>query len=392
MNIDKVEIDKFIQQAQRMQERLADLYQSVNAELLIPDVLPQTFVELGNASEILHLATEELCQQNDQLIHTRNLVEVEHQRYRDLFEEAPDAYFVTDTLGMIQEANQAAAKLLNIAQGHLIGKPMINYILLKERQRFRNFLTQLPQRGKVTELVVCFQKRNCEFFHAASTVTSICNQQGKPTALRWLVRDITEHKKAQLTLINNECELSQNRLKYQYHKGEIIPLDSQGIWYVCQGWVKLTTLCETRKKVLVGLPQEGMVFGSSMTSLHMYEATAMSDVELVSIDLAEIEASPTLNHILSAKINHRLQQTEALLAISGRQRVQDRFCHFLQFLQQEFGKPIAQGTRLNVRFTHEDFASACCTSRTTITRLIGKLEREGKISFDLKKHMILKDI
>jgi CRP-like cAMP-binding protein len=43
------------------------------------------------------------------------------------------------------------------------------------------------------------------------------------------------------------------------------------------------------------------------------------------------------------------------------------------------------------RFTHEDIASACCTTRVTITRLMGILEQIGLISFDSKNHIILKN-
>ncbi|KYC41732.1 transcriptional regulator [Scytonema hofmannii PCC 7110] len=392
MDINKVEIDKFVHRAQRMHGRLADLYQNVNIEPLIPDVLPQTFVELGNASEIVQLATEELYQQNEELILTRNLVELERQRYRDLFEFAPDAYFVTDTKGIIQEANCAAVKLLNALQQYLVGKPISNYVALEDRQSFRSFLTQLSKCNKVAESVLRWQKRNGELFDGACTVGVVYNCAGIPIALRWLVRDITERNLSQLTLINNECDLSQNRPQHQYSKGETISLTCQEIWYVCQGLVKLTTLCPTGSEVLIGLLTEGMVFGSSMTKLHIYTATAMSDVTLINIKLAEIEANPTLNHIVSPKINQRLQQTEFLLAISGQRRVQDRFYYLLQFLKQELGTPVAHGTRLNFRFTHEDLASACSTTRVTITRMISKLKREGQISFDFNNHIIVKNI
>jgi CRP-like cAMP-binding protein len=155
--------------------------------------------------------------------------------------------------------------------------------------------------------------------------------------------------------------------------------------------VKLSTYCETGEEVLIGLATAGMVFGSSLTSLNIYQATALSDVDLVSIYAAEIAASPNLSHILLPKINQRLRQTESFLAICGRRRVQERLHHLLQLLKQEVGETVPGGTRLNVRFTHEDIASACCTTRVTITRLLGKLQEEGKISFDLNKHMILRD-
>jgi CRP-like cAMP-binding protein len=161
---------------------------------------------------------------------------------------------------------------------------------------------------------------------------------------------------------------------------------------VCQGCVKLSTLCETGEELIVGLAGVGMVFGSNLTLLQTYQAMALSDVELVSIDDAEIAASPALSHTLLPKINQRLRQTESFLLIAGRRRVEERFHQLLLLLKQEIGQNVPQGTRLNIRLTHEELASACCTTRVTITRLMGKLQKQRKITFDSKHHIILKDI
>ncbi|MEC4813898.1 MAG: Crp/Fnr family transcriptional regulator [Scytonema sp. PMC 1069.18] len=218
-----------------------------------------------------------------------------------------------------------------------------------------------------------------------------CDRVGQPFAFLWLLRDLTERKLIEKTCDHDNYELSQGRPLHQYCKGENIPLNPNGIWYVKQGVVKLNTLCETGEEVLVGLAGEGMVFGSSLTMLQTYQATALSEVKLVPIYLTEIAAFPTLNCTFLTKVNHRLRQTEAFLAIAGRRRVKERFYHLLQLLKQEIGQPVEQGTRLKVRLTHEELASACCTTRVTITRLIGKLQKEGIIQFDGNNHMVLKD-
>ncbi|KAB8320063.1 PAS domain S-box protein [Tolypothrix campylonemoides VB511288] len=374
-----------------MYRRLTDLYENLNTMPIMPDVLPQALVELGSASEIVSLATEELHQQNEELIQTRTLLEAERQRYQDLFEFAPDAYLVTNTLGMIREANHTTATLLKVSQNYLIGKPIVNLVALPDRPAFRSYLTQICECTKVKELVVRIQKRDGELLDAAMTVGVVRNQQGKPIGLRWLIRDITERKQVELALLKNDSDLTQGRLWHKYCKGESISLNSSTLWYVCQGCVKLSTVCETGEEIMVGLAGEGMVFGSSLTMLHTYQATALSEVELVSIDLAEIAASPSLSHTLLPKINKRLRQTEFFLVIAGRRRVQDRFDQLLLLLKQEIGQPLAEGIRLSVRLTHEELASACCTTRVTITRLMGKLQQQGKIGFDSKHHIIFKD-
>jgi CRP-like cAMP-binding protein len=71
--------------------------------------------------------------------------------------------------------------------------------------------------------------------------------------------------------------------------------------------------------------------------------------------------------------------------------VKDRLSHLLLFLKQEFGQKIPRGTRLSVRLTHQDMADACCTTRVTITRLLGKLQQQGMISFDSKQHIVFNE-
>ncbi|RCJ25658.1 transcriptional regulator [Nostoc sp. ATCC 43529] len=387
-------IEKFIQRAEVLHKRLADLYQTASVLPWIPpDLLPQAFKELYNTSKIVQLAAEELHQQNEELIQTRNWLEAERQHYQDLFELAPDGYLVTNTEGIIQEANHTAAKLLNVSKHFLVGKPMINFVPLEERQQVRNELIELSQSLRGKELLIRLQQNHGELFDAALTVLVVRNSQGKATYLRWMLRNISQRQPLELAVVkNNGSDLFPGHPVQKYSKGETIPLNPLVIWYVCQGLVKLSTYCETGEEILLGLATAEMVFGSSLTSLNVYQAVALSDVELVSIYTAEVANSPTLSHTLLPKINQRLQQTESFLVISGRRRIQERLQYLLQLLKREIGETVPEGTRLSVRLTHEDIASACCTTRVTITRLIGKLQEEGVIDFDVKKHMILKNL
>ena len=85
-----------------------------------------------------------------------------------------------------------------------------------------------------------------------------------------------------------------------------------------------------------------------------------------------------LTQVLLPQLNQRLQQTEALLAISGKRQVKERLDYFLLFLKKEIGLPIAQGIHLLVCLTHQNIADVCCTT-ITITRLMGKLQKLEKV-------------
>ena len=384
-------VEIFAQQVQSLHGRLAELYRGANnsvqpeADLL----LPAAFKELGTASETLHLAKEKLLQQTEELAIARARVEAERQRYKDLFEFMPDAYLVSNAQGKIQEVNRAAATLFKLDQSFLVDKVLVSFIPLQERPAFRAKLTQLQQCVRIQEWTVCMQPRDGQLFDAALTVAPVRDSQSNLIALRWIVRDITVIKPGQLALLNHDDDPKRNRPKHFYSKGEIISLEPQTIWLVCKGLVKLSTMSESGDEVLIGLAGSSMPFGSSMTSLHTYQATALSaDVEIVGISLQEIAASPRLSQALLPKISDRVRQTESLLAIAGKRHVKDRLYYLLLWLKQEFGQEVGQGTRLSVRLTHQDLADACCTTRVTITRELRNLHKQGKITFDSKHHIV----
>jgi CRP-like cAMP-binding protein len=128
-----------------------------------------------------------------------------------------------------------------------------------------------------------------------------------------------------------------------------------------------------------------------LTALPLYEATALADTQLWCIPFTEFATSPKLQQRLLPQISQRLKQTESLLAVCGQIRVADRFHSLLQLLKQEIGQPVADGTRLSVRLTHEDLATACCTTRVTITRLLTQLQQQKKLSVDSHYHLVLKE-
>jgi PAS domain-containing protein len=116
-----------------------------------PDLLEQVFGELSTALEELHVATEELQEQNQQLLSTRQQVEIERERYQQLFEEAPEAYLVTNAVGVIEEANEAAEQLFNLCRPFLINKPLAVFVVREDRSAFRSQLDQLRTVGPLTE-------------------------------------------------------------------------------------------------------------------------------------------------------------------------------------------------------------------------------------------------
>ncbi|MBE9018680.1 PAS domain S-box protein, partial [Chroococcidiopsidales cyanobacterium LEGE 13417] len=167
----------------RVQERTAQLEQA-NSELQV-------------MLEELQLAQKEICEQNGELADAREALELERQRYQDLFEQAPDGYLVTDIWGNIQAANRAATALLGVKKNYLVGKPLINYIATPERQTFR---TQLAQLQQLQDWEVYLQPRKGTPFPATIAATSMHDPQGQQLGWRWLLHDITDRQQMQQSL------------------------------------------------------------------------------------------------------------------------------------------------------------------------------------------------
>jgi CRP-like cAMP-binding protein len=192
-------------------------------------------------------------------------------------------------------------------------------------------------------------------------------------------------------LENDRYELQEGRRLHFYAKGEEIPLVSQGVWQVCQGLVQLSTLCQNGEEVWLGWAEPLTFFGQWFSLLRSYQAIALCDVQLTWFSLAEINASPRLSQLVLPQLVRRIQQTEALLAISGQRRVEDRLQHLLMLMKQQIGQPVAGGTRIQMRITHQNLANAIGTTRVTVTRLLSKLKSEGLITIDRDRHIILRE-
>jgi PAS domain S-box-containing protein len=211
----------FIQQIESVQQQAQQLYQnSGESPWRQPQLLLECLEQLQTALEELFVAEQELRQQNEELIAIREAAEAERRRYQELFDFAPDGYLVTDIYGTIQEANRAAAKVLNLAQKHLVGKPLVSFVPDEHRRSFRFMVNQLPTVNRVQEWEVRLCGRGNLVFDAALTVETVRDSQRQAIALRWSIRDITARKQAEEQLrqvqMQNLQLLEGDRLKSQF--------------------------------------------------------------------------------------------------------------------------------------------------------------------------------
>jgi PAS domain S-box-containing protein len=190
--------EQFSQQIEEVLQRSQFLENRVNESPWLQEhLLLQAFEELRTALEELRVAEEELRHQNEQLVMAQEQVEIERLRYQELFEFAPDGYIVTDTNGIVLDANHAATHLLNIPKNFLLGKPISSFIPPEERRAFRTQLTELCDLEQLHDWEVHFQGRKGSRFDASLNVATIKDREAKLIGWRWLIRDITVRKQAE---------------------------------------------------------------------------------------------------------------------------------------------------------------------------------------------------
>ncbi|MGQ4647934.1 ATP-binding protein [Lyngbya aestuarii] len=217
-------LDNFAQQIQQMRQRVVQLEgQAKESPTLTqrqqPELTEIAFEEISIALEELEVANEELHQQNENLLVAYQAVAAESQRYQELFEFAPDGYLVTDPHGVIQEANCAAASLLNTPQELLVGKSLISYVVLEDCSAFYSQLNKLSQRQeeKLQEWEVRFQPPNQAPIANAVKVATIFSGEDKLVGLRWLLRDITERQQVEAEILKAlQAERELNELKSRF--------------------------------------------------------------------------------------------------------------------------------------------------------------------------------
>jgi PAS domain S-box-containing protein len=109
------------------------------------------------------------------------------QGYKDLFEYAPIAYLLTDSVTNILEANQSAGRMLGVPPSRLVGKPLTAFVPVENRKQFRRTLLGLVHTETEAEWELDLEPRSGERLHvqlnAARTLEG---------SLRWTLQDVTE--------------------------------------------------------------------------------------------------------------------------------------------------------------------------------------------------------
>ncbi|HEY9858274.1 MAG TPA: response regulator [Candidatus Obscuribacterales bacterium] len=165
-----------------LQREDAGAWQEVDAALEDLHVIYEQMQANLEAAEVVQ---EDLLQQSQQAT-------VGYYHYHDLFQSSPIAYVVINAKGVILEANQAIAQLLNVPQPYLAGKPLIVYVADGDRSAFRNNLDQLSQSSGIQVWQGSLCPRGGQPFAAEWHIAIARNVDGQIESLRIGVYNLSQ--------------------------------------------------------------------------------------------------------------------------------------------------------------------------------------------------------
>lgn len=146
------------------------------------------------AFEELTVAEEELRAQQESLLETHNLLEIQRSRYQTLFEHAPDPYLVTDGTGAIEEANAAAAEMIGIPRKLLVGKTLASFVDARSRTEFRSRIGTLADGAPIDKWMIDARVHDGRLVTVEATVSSLETRADGTRSLCWLLRDMSARR------------------------------------------------------------------------------------------------------------------------------------------------------------------------------------------------------
>jgi len=176
-----------------------------------------------------------------------------------------------------------------------------------------------------------------------------------------------------------------------YPEGAVLYAEGQpprGVFVLCRGAVKLSISSGDGKTLITRIAQHGECLGlSSVLTGNAYKSSAET-----------IEPSQ-VNFIKREDFVRFLQEHTAACASSSRQlsiqceadadhiralglshSAAEKLAHLLLSWATENGKPVDNGTRLQLLMTHEDISQLIGTSRETVTRLLKEFREKNIVS------------
>jgi CRP/FNR family transcriptional regulator, global nitrogen regulator len=169
---------------------------------------------------------------------------------------------------------------------------------------------------------------------------------------------------------------------------------AERVYFLIRGAVKLSRVYEAGEEITVALLRENSVFGvlsllTQQKSDRFYHAVAFTQTELLSVPTEQVEKAikedSELPLVLMQGLSSRILQTEMMIETLAHRDMASRLVSFLLILCKDFGVQSGPGITIDLKLSHQAIAEAIGSTRVTVTRLLGELRDQEKISIYKKK-------
>ena len=160
--------------------------------------------------------------------------------------------------------------------------------------------------------------------------------------------------------------------------------------------VKLSSVSDKGRETILHILKPDEVFGELLLSEEQRPFTAVTlEDTLVTIISKEsfvelLVTVPTVALNFIRLLSKRLTLVETGRADFGHTWSHHRLARVLLLLSENYGEEAPQGTRNNVRLTHEDLAHLIGTSRETVTTQLNKYRRLGLLKREARRLIVVK--
>lgn len=148
------------------------------------------------------------------------------EKYRDLYDSAPDMYHTIDSNGVIIGCNQTEARMLGYSQDEIIGRPLMDFFTAESKLLFKQDFPPRVSKGATLTVEREFVRKDGSTFPASLHVYPEFDDSGRLLATKTIARDITRIKETEEALRQSE---EQFRAISEAADDAIIYLDAQGL-------------------------------------------------------------------------------------------------------------------------------------------------------------------
>jgi CRP-like cAMP-binding protein len=195
---------------------------------------------------------------------------------------------------------------------------------------------------------------------------------------------LTESEKSRLA---DAMELRKKpRYSIIYQPGE----NSENIYLLCKGAVKISTHSNEGKEVIKQLIHPEAIFGElALVGERTRNETAQSlkeEVQYYTIRVADFQQILAQNATVSQQLlqlfGQRMMAAENKLENLIFKDARSRIVNFLHEVVLKRGRQVGYEMLLKHSLTHQDIANITCTSRQTVTLVLNELRKENLIYFN----------